>query len=161
MPSFDQHEIQASNNIGLVRDLMNLTTGGENPCLKYPDWVATVCFYSVVHVIEAEIFMMDVVYYSYNGKKLALKDIFHSSDFKRVFPSSTMPTSPHFYRQLVVEDSRNGFTPEVQDAYKNLYEYSCQSRYKCSNDCSKNVKKSRKALNIIVDYHKLNFKSNL
>lgn len=163
MPNFVEHEMQASNNRDLVNDLMNMKQGDSSDSpLKYPDWVSTVCFYTAVHVIEAEIFAMTKVHYCYRGNKVVSETINHSSDFKNIFTGSTLPTSAHYYRKLVVEDSRNGYDDKFMDSYGNLFEYSCESRYNCYKKCSKNVLKAQKALKVILDFHKSHYKeSNL
>lgn len=109
MPTFIEHEVQAASNLAFVDEIFKLS---DNDGLRFPDWYATVCFYTAVHVIEAEIYQMATVYYNFNGKPMALTGkIRHSSDFKLFLGRTTLPTSPHFYRRLVVDDSRNGFPP--------------------------------------------------
>lgn len=52
MPTFVEHESQAASNIDFVNEIFKLS---DNNGLRFPDWYATVCFYTAVHVIEAEI----------------------------------------------------------------------------------------------------------
>ena len=159
MPTFIEHEAQAASNLAFVDEIFKLS---DDNGLRFPDWYATVCFYTAVHVIEAEIYQMATVYYSYNGKPMALTGkIRHSSDFKLFLGRTTLSTSPHFYRRLVVDDSRNGFTADVSAAYNSLYEYSCKARYECFKKCHKNVKRSREAIDKIVAFHKSKYESSL
>ena len=159
MPTFVEHEAQAVSNIAFVDEIFKLTD--ENG-LKFPDWYATVCFYAAVHVIEAEIYQMSVVYFCYGGRPMAISGkIRHSSDFKKFLDKTTLPTSPHFYRRLVVDDDRNGFPKDVVNAYNSLYEYSSKARYECYKKCHKNVKRSRAALDKLVAFHKSKYQSVL
>lgn len=135
MPTFVEHEAQAVSNIAFVDEIFKLTD--ENG-LKFPDWYATVCRPMAI-----------------SGK------IRHSSDFKKFLDKTTLPTSPHFYRRLVVDDDRNGFPKDVVNAYNSLYEYSSKARYECYKKCHKNVKRSRAALDKLVAFHKSKYQSAL
>ena len=104
MPIFIEHEAHAASNLAFVDEIFKLS---DDNGLRFPDWYATVCFYTAVHVIEAEIYQMATVYYNFNAKPMALTGkIRHSSDFKLFLGRTTLPTSPHFYRRLVVDDRR-------------------------------------------------------
>jgi hypothetical protein len=46
MPSYDKHVAQAKHNRSLVTELS----------ADYCDWIVTVCFYSVLHMVEAMIY---------------------------------------------------------------------------------------------------------
>ena len=157
MPTFVDHESQAISNIDFAKEIFNLSD--ENG-LRFPDWYATVCFYAAVHIIEAEIYQMTVVHCVINGKPVALQNkIRHSQDFRKFLDKTTLPTSPHFYRRLVVDDSKNGFPREVVKAYNSLFEFSYKARYDCYKDCHRNVLNAKNALDKIVAFHKSKFTS--
>jgi hypothetical protein len=151
MPNFTQHVAQADSNIMFVQDLNSMTTGDENPKWKYPDWMVTGCFYSAVHIIEADIYAMKNVYYVKDGKELCSADIEDSKNLQHLFRSESLPTSNHYLRKQILIAPGNGYTDDFVMAYMDLEEMSHKSRYECYEKCGKAAKRSVKKLNVIVN----------
>lgn len=151
MPNFTQHVAQADSNISFVLDLNNLKNSGEEPKWKYPDWMVTGCFYSAVHIIEADIFAMKNVCYVKDGKELSSANIEDSKNLQHQFRSESLPTSNHYLRKQILIAHGNGYTDEFVKAYMDLEEMSHKSRYECYEKCGKAAKRSVKKLNVIIN----------
>lgn len=150
MPDFNQHEKQADSNISFVIELINLRDGSDEQKWKYPDWMITGCFYSAVHIIEADIFVSKSVYFLKDGKQQNSLSINHSKDMQQLFRSESLPTSNHYLRKQIIAADRNGFIDNFVKAYMDLEEMSHRSRYDCYEKCGKDAKRSIKKLNLIV-----------
>lgn len=157
MPSFLEHEEQAISNINFISDVCSALVD-ENGNLKYPDWYVTGAFYAAVHVIESELYKMNMIFYTLKGVPGSTTTLRHSSVFRPLFEHYSLPTSPHFVRAMLMSDPRNEYDDDVKEAYNCLYEYSCKARYECYKG-HKNVKRSLKHLKTIVDFHKSKFES--
>lgn len=150
MPNFAQHTTKADNNIDFVKHLREIVDDTEEHKWKFPDWIVTGCFYSAVHMIEAEIYAMKTVFYQKDGVETSSADVNDSKDLQPVFKSSSLPTSNHYLRKQIISAPSNGFTPDFVKAYMDLEELSHKSRYDCYDKCGKAAKRSMKKLNIIV-----------
>lgn len=150
MSNFSQHATQADSNISFVFDLMKMKDETENPKWKYPDWIVTGCFYSAVHIIEAEVFVMKTVFFVKDGKEYSSQNVNDSKDLQPTFRSQSLPTSNHYLRKQIISADSNGFSEEFVKAYMDLEEMSHRSRYDCYEKCGKDAKRSMKKLNIII-----------
>lgn len=151
MSNFNQHESQADSNISFVLDLRELKDSSEEQRWKYPDWMVTGCFYSAVHIIEAEIYALKVVFFVKDGKQFSSPEINDSKDIQQLFRSESLPTSNHYLRKQIILADGNKFSPEFVKAYMDLEEMSHRSRYDCYEKCGKDAKRSIKKLNTIVN----------
>ncbi len=145
MPGFDAHIVQADSNIAFVKEIQK--SG------KFPDWLVTGCFYTAVHLIEADIFTKKTVYYKDSHVPVKpLSGINHSEDVRKHFPKeSLVPHSPHYLRKVIINTKGNNYSPDVADAYANLEEHSHVSRYGCYSNCEEFVEESIEGLNLIIE----------
>ncbi len=146
MPSFEEHKSQAVSNISFVSFL--------NAEGKFSDWLLTGCFYSAVHIVEATVFSLSEVTYSFEvkGKKIFHKGkIFHSDDLKKNKPFNVIPCSNHALRKKILSGTSSVFDENYFEAYKDLEEFSHKSRYNCYTKCDKQKGRAIKKLNTIIE----------
>lgn len=144
MPDFNAHIIQADSNIEFVKNIQQSK--------KFPDWLVTGCFYAAVHLVEADIFTKNTIYYKDNhGPVKSLSGIRHSEDVRKHLPNeAVVPHSPHHLRKVIINTQGNNYSSDVADAYANLEEHSHVSRYRCYSKCEDFVKDSIDDLNLII-----------
>ena len=150
MPNFSQHATKADSNIDFVKHLRDIVDDSPEHKWKFPDWIVTGCFYSAVHMIEAEIYSMKIVYFQKDGEETSSTEVNDSNDLQPIFKSRSLPTSNHYLRKQIISAPSNNFTPDFVKAYMDLEEMSHKSRYDCYDKCMKDAKRSVKKLNTIV-----------
>jgi len=97
MPSIKLHEKQYNHNFSLLKEeLFDINN------TSYSDWVATIYFYSLVHLIEKELAKLNS----------------HPSN--------------HRERNLEMVKHNGVFNTNLQTKYQSLYNISIISRYKCN-----------------------------
>lgn len=150
MPDFSHHATTADRNIDFVKELKEIKDSSEDPKWKFPDWIVTGCFYSAVHMVEADIYSMKVVFYQKDGKECSSTKVNDSNDLQDEFRSRSLPTSNHYLRKQIISAPSNKFTSDFVKAYMDLEEMSHKSRYDCYDKCAKDAKRSMKKLNVII-----------
>ena len=101
MPTFDEHSAQALHNRQFAQKIKS------DKKLKYGDWLVTVSFYSVIHLVEALIFVNRKLYipeetncrYEIGDKRRAVSGIKHSNQLHDEVKSGSV----HDLRSLIIE----------------------------------------------------------
>ncbi len=114
MSNETQHVQQARHNISFLSTIVSDTSNR--------DWIATVCFYSAVHLIEAVVYRIGFI--NYNGKTYQFKDSNRLDTEKMI----GLRLSPHDKRQIAL-DHLDG---NVADHYKSMRELCDNGRYHCN-----------------------------
>lgn len=127
MPSFDRHVEQAKHN----RDLVSILE--KDHADLFNDWIVTVCFYTVLHMVEAMIYECDhlrapsnpLPRFSTNRTLVKISNIKHSIDLQPNYARKG-----HELRDCVIDDNR-WFFKEVGDVCLVLRGMSQSARYDC------------------------------
>lgn len=127
MPSFEKHVAQAAHNRSLASFL------DKEQKDNYNDWVVTVCFYTVLHLVEAMIHECDHLRapsnayprFSENKTLVKISNVKHSADLEPNYGRKG-----HELRDCVIEDNRWYFK-RVGDVSLALRSMSQSARYDC------------------------------
>lgn len=129
MPSFERHVDQAEHN----RDLAKMLNSDKKNLFN--DWVVTACFYSVVHMVEAMIFMCDhlrapsnpLPRFDTNKTLVKISSVKHSIDLEQNYARKG-----HELRDRVIEDNMWYFK-DVGKVCLALRGLSQSARYDCQD----------------------------
>lgn len=140
MPTFDKHIDQASHNRDLAK-ILDCEHKGQ-----FNDWVVTVCFYSVMHMVEAMIYECDHLrapsnpFPRFNSQRTLIKipNVKHSIDLEQNYARKG-----HELRDSVIDDNLWYFKGVgkiclILRVFSQSARYDCQSVTKEDADDARN-----------------------
>jgi hypothetical protein len=122
------HLRQATRNRELVTKLRSGAISAE-----HPDWVVTVAFYTVVHLVEAIFASARLLTFMNGTKQFSVEGPIHSDSPPAVYPGvkGDLGNSPHRIRGTIIRWNPKLISSSCNNAYRTLLEMSFASRYQC------------------------------
>lgn len=119
----------------------------------HPDWIVTVCFYTVVHLVEAIFGVAKNVKFGEPGQSITVEGPVHSDAPPPVCPISRgqTGTSPHRIRGTWIRWNPMLIPGSCGKAYKNLLEMSYTSRYNCQDVAPSEANAARRDMGVAWD----------